>query len=122
VRSPFFDFCIRTSDPVAVRRLREKVGTPLFGDGCVLLAEIAAMQPHRIARSRLGRIEVYQSIANAGGTTPDGPHTHLLPDMLADRLNFGKDEPIPDGWTPCAHLYVGQLPAHGPGAGAHAVH
>ena len=122
VRSPFFDFCIRTADPVAVRRLRERVGTSLFGDGRDLLTEIAAMQPHRIACSRLGRVEIYQPIAAAGGATPDGPHTHLLPDLLGERLTFSNDEPIPHGWIPCAHLYVGQLPAHEADVSAHAAH
>lgn len=112
VGSPFFDFCIRTADPAAVCRLQQQSGTHLFADGQALLPEIAAMQPQRIVCSRLGRIEVYQSIAPVGGTTPDGPHTHLLPDLLAAGLPFARDEPIPVGWIPCAHLYLGQLPAH----------
>jgi hypothetical protein len=112
IRSPFFDFCIRTGDAAAVRHLSERAGTPLFSDGLTLLTEIAAMQPHRIVCSRLARIEVYQPIAAADGTTPDGPHTHLLPDLLADGLPYATDEPIPDGWIPCAHLYLGRLPAH----------
>lgn len=120
VQSPFFEFCVRSADPVAVQRLRSRVGTSLFGNGVGLLPEIAALQPHRIVRSKLARIEVYQPIANAGGTTPDGPHTHLLPELLADRLPYGKDEPIPRGWIPCAHLYVGQLPAHDAHETAHA--
>lgn len=111
--SPFFDFCIRTADAAAARHLSERAGTPLFTDGRALLGEIAAMQPHRIVRSKLARIEVYQPIAAADGTTPDGPHTHLLPELLASRLPYAADEPIPNGWIPCAHLYLGQLPAHG---------
>ena len=111
--SPFFDFCIRTADAAAVRHLRERTGTPLFTGGLALLGEIAAMQPHRIVCSRLARIEVYQPIAAAGGTTPHGPHTHLLPQLLAKGHAYAADEPIPRGWIPCAHLYLGQLPDHG---------
>ena len=111
--SPFFDFCIRTTDVAAARRLRERAGTPLFTGGLALLTEIAAMQPHRIVCSRLARIEVYQPIAASEGTTPDGPHTHLLPELLASGLPYAAGEPIPRGWIPCAHLYVGQLPDHG---------
>jgi hypothetical protein len=110
--SPFFDFCIRTADAAAVRRLREQLGTPLFTDDLAPLAEIAAMQPHRIVCSRLARIEVYQPIAAPEGTTPDGPHTHLLPQLLASNHAYAIDEPIPRGWIPCAHLYPGQLPEH----------
>jgi hypothetical protein len=116
IASPYFDFCIRTADPAAARVLRTMAGRPLFGDSRGLLAEIAAMQPHRIAVSQLGRIEVYQPIADAGGATPDGPHTHLLPELLAARLSFDPDEPIPAGWIPCAHMYLGALPAHDHGA------
>jgi hypothetical protein len=110
--SPFFDFCIRTSDEDAVRYLRKQAGTALFTDGLALLAEIAAMQPHRIVSSRLARIEVYQPIAAPGETTPDGPHTHLLPQLLASGLTHAAEEPIPRGWIPCVHLYLGQLPDH----------
>jgi hypothetical protein len=110
--SPFFDFCIRTADAAAVRHLRKRAGTPLFTAGLALLGEIAAMQPHRIVSSRLARIEVYQQIAAAGATTPDGPHTHLLPQLLANGLAHAVDEPIPHGWIPCAQLYLGQLPGH----------
>lgn len=122
VRSAFFDFCIRTDDAAAVRLLRQWVGTPLFTAGGTILGEIAAMQPHRIACSRLGRIEVYAPIADPGTTTPTGPHTHLLPDRLTRHLNFEMDEPIPQGWIPCVHLYVGQLPVHENGIAAHAAH
>jgi hypothetical protein len=122
VQSPFFEFCVRTADPLALRWLRSRAGTSLFGDGRGVLPEIAALQPHRIVCSRLARIEVYQPIADAGGITPDGPHTHLLPDLLAARLPFARDEPIPAGWIPCAHLYLGQLPAHEAHETAHPVH
>ena len=120
--SPFFDFCIRTADAAAARRLREQAGTPLFTAGRALLTEIAAMQPHRIVCSKLARIEVYQPIAAPEGTTPDGPHTHLLPEMLASGLTHAADEPIPAGWIPCAHLYLGQLPDHGEHGSARAAH
>jgi hypothetical protein len=122
IRSPFFEFCVRTSDPAAAQRLRRLAGTSLFEGGLHLLPEIVALQPHRIVRSRLGRIEVFQPIARAGGETPDGPHTHLLPELLAARLPFAKDEPIPLGWIPCAHLYLGQLPAHQADANSHTGH
>lgn len=122
VPSPYFEFCVRTADPEAVARLRRYIGTPLFGDDLGALREIAALQPQRVVCSRLARIEVYQPIAATGGATPDGPHTHLLPDLLASRLPFAADEPIPSGWIPCAHLYLGQLPAHDPREAAQPVH
>ena len=107
IGSPFFEFCVRTADAAAVRSLRAHAGVALFGDGCAFLADIAAMQPHRIVGSRLARIEVYQPIADADGTTPAGPHTHLLPQLLAGGLTHSTAEPIPRGWVPCARLYLG---------------
>jgi hypothetical protein len=120
--SPFFDFCIRTADAAAVRHLRGQAGMPLFTDDLAPLAEIAAMQPHRIVCSRLARIEVYQPIAAPEGTTPDGPHTHLLPQLLASNHAHAVDEPIPHGWIPCAHLYPGQLPGPGYHGSSRAAH
>src|SRR5262249_29540444 len=64
--------------------------------------------PHRVFISRVGRVEVYQAIPNAGGSSPIGPHTHVLPNLLAHRRTHAATEQIPEGWIPCAHLY----PAH----------
>jgi hypothetical protein len=58
--------------------------------------------------SRVGRIEVFQPIPPADGKSPDGPHTHVLPNLLHHRRTHPATEPVPDGFVPCAHLY----PAH----------
>lgn len=105
LRSPFFDFHIRTSDQGQVRRLREGAGQSLFDPGHGLLQDIAAMNLHRVFVSKLGRIEVYQPIARPGDRTPEGPHTHLLPSLLANRRVFEEGTPIPPGWIPCATCY-----------------
>jgi hypothetical protein len=114
--SPFFDFYIRTADPDAIRRLREGAGLPLFDPRHGLLPDIAAMHPHRVFVSKLGRIEVFQRIASPGDTTPEGPHTHLLPALLKSGRVFDAETPIPSGWIPCATLYCGgayEFPAAG---------
>jgi hypothetical protein len=64
--------------------------------------------PHRVFVTRAGRAEVYQSIPAPGGTAPEGPHTHVLPKLLARGRTHSATEPIPRGWVSCAHLY----PAH----------
>ncbi|MDI3563408.1 hypothetical protein OWC48_23775 [Bradyrhizobium sp. Arg816] len=66
------------------------------------MAIILAANPHRVFISRIGRAEVFQPIP------PPGPHTHVLPKLLAHRRTHAATEPLPDGWIPCAHLY----PAH----------
>jgi hypothetical protein len=55
--------------------------------------------------SRLGRIEVYQSIPAPDGASPEGPHTHVLPKLLQLRRTHAATEPIPDGYVPCVHCY-----------------
>lgn len=120
--SPYFDFYIRTADPAAIKCLREGVGFSLFDARHSLPRDIPAIHPHRVFVSRLGRIEVYQRIARAGETTPDGPHTHLLPELLKTGRVHTADVPIPPGWIPCVTLYEGDLPAHHPGQDAAHAH
>ena len=64
--------------------------------------------PHRVFVTRAGRAEVYQAIPAPGGKAPEGPHTHVLPKLLAHGRTHAATEPIPKGWVSCAHLY----PAH----------
>ncbi len=64
--------------------------------------------PHRVFITPLARAEVYQAIPPAHGKSPDGPHTHVLFDLLKHKRTHAATEPIPDHYVPCAHLY----PAH----------
>ena len=113
--SPYFEFYVRTTDPAAIECLRGGTGFSLFDSRHGLPRAILAMNPHRVFVSRLGRIEVYQRIAGAGETTPDGPHTHLLPDLLNTGRVHAAETPIPSGWIPCVNLYLGHPPQHHPG-------
>ena len=46
----------------------------------------------------MGRVEVFQPIPSPDGKSPEGPHTHVLPRLLAHgRLNAAT-VPVPDGW------------------------
>jgi hypothetical protein len=56
----------------------------------------------------VGRIEVFQPIPPPHGVSPEGPHTHVLPNLLRHERTHAATEPIPDGFIPCAHFY----PAH----------
>src|SRR6202008_1144086 len=69
---------------------------------------ILSGSPHRVFMTRAGRAEIYQDIPPAGGTAPEGPHTHVLPKLLAHGRTPAAPEPIPRGLVSCAHLY----PAH----------
>ncbi len=99
------DFYVRSSDREVIAALRGCAGKSIFNPGSAAMKVILAANPHRVFASRLGRIEVYQSIPPADGKSPSGPHTHVLPKLLAHGRTHAATEPLPDGWIPCAHLY-----------------
>lgn len=102
---PQIDFCVRTSDPDLLTVLRRNCGEPTFATeagGAILKSH-----PHRVVLSNLGRTEVYQKIGgpDTGGVSPPGPHTHVLPKLLAARRTHSANTPIPDSLVPCAFVY-----------------
>ena len=80
----------------------------LFEPGNPAMSLILRHSPHRVFVTRAGRVEVYQPIPAHGGVSPEGPHTHVLPKLLAHGRTHAATEPIPAGWVSCAHSY----PAH----------
>ena len=101
------DFCIRTSDLDLVEFLREHCGSSIFAHSSPVFPRLLDSQPQRVVITRLGRIEVYQAIGgeHTDDKTPEGPHTHLLPDLLSLNVTHSADVPIRKGWVPCAFLY-----------------
>lgn len=97
------DFCIRVADPDLLAILRRAAGRPVFAPGNTVLLALVAASPHRVVKSELGRIEVYQAIDTTA--TPRGPHTHLLPDLMRSRRIHPTTIPVPAGWIPCLSLY-----------------
>jgi len=102
------DACIRVADPELAAKLRACVGRPVFETGNPAMSLIVPASPHRVFISRLGRIEVFQPIPPPHGTSPEGPHTHVLPRLLGAGRTHPATEPVPERYVPCAHLY----PAH----------
>jgi hypothetical protein len=102
------DLCIRVADREIIKSLKPYLGRPVFEPGNPVISIIVAASPHRVFISRVGRIEVFQLIPDNGGSSPTGPHTHVLPDLLRHRRTHAATEQIPEGWVPCAHMY----PAH----------
>jgi hypothetical protein len=102
------DVCVRASRLELLSALRAGEGRSLFDRANPAMGAIFEASPHRIFATPIGRAEVYQSIPPADGRSPDGPHTHLLPKLLRSGRTHAATVPIPDGWTPCLHLY----PAH----------
>jgi hypothetical protein len=102
------DACVRVADSKMIAELLPHIGRSLFEPGNPAMKILLAASPHRVFMSKLGRIEVFQAIPPADGTSPQGPHTHVLPKLLQHRRTHSATEPVPDGFVPCAHLY----PAH----------
>jgi predicted Fe-S protein YdhL (DUF1289 family) len=70
--------------------------------------------PARVVESALGRIEVFTPIPAPGGASPDGPHSHLLPDLLALGRATPAEVDLPEAYSLCATFY----PRHPPEAPA----
>ncbi|MBN8291824.1 hypothetical protein JI664_07595 [Rhodobacter sp. NTK016B] len=104
---PQVDFCIRTANPDLVEVLRAQAGRPLMEPGNPAMGAILAAHPHRVALTRLGRVEVFQKIGgpDTGGVSPPGPHTHVLPQLLRAGRTHSANQTIPAGLVPCAGLY-----------------
>ena len=99
------DLCVRVTDAALAAELRGCSGQPVFDPANPAMRIILAANPHRVFISRIGRAEVYQPIPAAGGKSPSGPHTHVLPKLLQHRRTHAATEPIPEGFVPCAHFY-----------------
>lgn len=103
------DFCVRTADPELIATLRAQEGKPLTASGNPAMGAILNAHPHRVALSALGRCEVYQMIGGpaTGGKSPEGPHTHVLPQLMKAGRTHSANTPIPDGLMPAMSLHPG---------------
>jgi hypothetical protein len=99
------DVCVRTSDAGLLSVLRASAGASVFDSGNTAMGAIIRSSPHRVFLSRVGRAEVYQAIPSPDAKSPDGPHTHVLPKLLRAGRTHSANDPIPEGWVSCAHLY-----------------
>ncbi len=104
--APHIDAWIRTRDSALIAGLRQECGRAILTAGDRAMELIKRASPHRVFRSALGRLEVFQAIGAAGpAVVPDGPHTHVLPDLLALGVTHAEDVPIPTGQQPCLWLF-----------------
>ena len=98
------DFCIRTYDAQLIALLRGAVGRNWF-EHPELNAAVLAASPARVVISRLARIEIDNPIPRPNQASPDGPHTHVLPDLLKRHRVHDASIPVPAGCLPCLTLY-----------------
>jgi Family of unknown function (DUF6925) len=103
--TPYVNVCVRTSVPSLIAALRSAEGSNILAPGCSVFSEVLQHSPHRIFISRVGRLEVYQPIGLE--KSPEGPHTHVLPKLLATGLHHAANIPIPSGMISGLMLYPG---------------
>lgn len=99
------DAFVRTTDPAVASALRRHVGKSVFATDSGAMAVILDANPHRVFVSNVGRVEVFQPIPPPNEKSPEGPHTHVLPKLLAHGRTHPAAEPLPSDWVPCAHCY-----------------
>jgi hypothetical protein len=106
IGKPQSDICVRSAEPHTVALLRAACGQPLFSSSTSgLLQQMPTLSPHRVFRSKAARVEVYQRIPPPDGKTPDGPHTHVRPNLLKHRRSHAATVPVPAGWLPALWLF-----------------
>ncbi|MEM9736390.1 MAG: hypothetical protein AAF908_07280, partial [Pseudomonadota bacterium] len=103
------DFCIRTANPDLLAVLRREAGRALTEPGNPAMGAILKAHPHRVALSAAGRCEVFQMIGgpDTGGKSPEGPHTHVMPKLMAAGRTHSANVPIPAGLMPVMSLHPG---------------
>ena len=99
VAAPHIDMLVRLrpDDAATAGALRAGAGRPLLAPGNPAGSAIAHASPTRILVSPVARIEVHQAIPPPDGRAPEGPHTHLLPKLLAQGRTRPPGSPLPDG-------------------------
>jgi predicted Fe-S protein YdhL (DUF1289 family) len=98
-------FCVRTGLPDFRARLDAVSGLPWKDAMAQLGHELLRVSPHRVIETALGRVEVFAPIPKPGENSPDGPHTHLLPGLLALNRETPPDWDLPQIFAPCAMFY-----------------
>ncbi|GAY12183.1 hypothetical protein [Pseudonocardia sp. N23] len=102
---PTVDVLVRTADPVLREALDKVCGEPLDSE---TVTSVIRRSPHRVFESACGRVEVFARIAQPGTDTPDGPHTHVRPELLRPERTHPGAAPIGPGLVTCMTLH----PAH----------
>jgi len=99
VGAPQIDMMVRLApdDAATLAALAAGLGKSIFAHDNPAGAAIAKASPTRILVSALARLEVHQPTPPPDGRSPDGPHTHLLPKLVARRRAHPPNSPLPEG-------------------------
>ena len=100
-----FQGCVRTANPALQDALNSAKKIPFLKLSNWTIQTLKSVNPVRVFRCRIARIEVAQSIPDRGESTPLGPHTHVLPSLLTRHQSQAATIPIPDGFTAVLAFY-----------------
>lgn len=89
-------FCVRTDAPALLAALREAEGRDALDPATGPLSLPLAGSPDRVVISAMGRVEVSGPILR---TDHAGPHTHLLPQLLAQGRELEPGFELPEGYV-----------------------
>ncbi|MEM6888117.1 MAG: DUF1289 domain-containing protein [Pseudomonadota bacterium] len=98
-------FCVRLAEGAADDALHRATGLPFLQAVPMVGAPLVLESPTRVVESALGRIEVQGRIPSQDARSPDGPHTHLLPDHLATGRALPAGMDLPRAYLPGAIFY-----------------
>jgi len=96
--APAARFCVRVADPALAAAFEAETGRPWQSVMPKLGARILAASPARVVETSVGRCEVFAAIPPPGATSPEGPHTHFLPDLIATGLEAPPALAIPEAY------------------------
>jgi predicted Fe-S protein YdhL (DUF1289 family) len=102
---PAYRFCVRTADHDLLSSLRAAAGSA-FTARLDLARALVAASPTRVVATSAGRCEVRAAIPRAGEATPEGPHTHVLPDRLVPPGRFEEGLGLPEGYLVEARIFA----------------
>jgi predicted Fe-S protein YdhL (DUF1289 family) len=98
-------FCVRAGQPDLIAALDGVAGRPWQDAMRSVGDKIRQANPVRVVETALGRIEVRTPIPSQGNLSPSGPHTHLLPDLLALGHEVAPDVELPKAYAAGAIFY-----------------
>jgi predicted Fe-S protein YdhL (DUF1289 family) len=98
-------FAVRSAAPELDSALNEAVGLPLDALLQRCRKSLLEHSPTRVVETALGRIEVHTRIPAPGESSPNGPHTHLLPGHLALMRATPAGVDLPEAYSLCATFY-----------------
>jgi hypothetical protein len=82
-----------------MERLAAAEGRAWPGHLAETAAPILAASPARVIETPLGRVEIDSPIPPPGGPAPRGPHTHLLPPLIARGLDVPPGMEVPAAYA-----------------------